>query len=328
MVRTLRRGLVLAALASFACTSVPTRDRDSGEDVASAMDVASPRDAQQPPDDRGVVLDSQTPPDDRVVPEDTGVTATTMDTGVAPMDTGVDARPATDTGVDARPPTDTGVDVRMPSDTGVDTGVDTGTASCPAGQTRCSGVCVDLNSDEAHCGRCASPCPAAANARPLCSAGRCTLVCARSFGDCNSTYADGCEASLSVSPNCGTCGNLCIRFAACVSGTCTPCGTGTIACGTACVNTNTDVNNCGACGFVCPTPPSGLGAARCVAGRCYHSNTCDPQRADCDRSAAGDYEVNTDSNSSHCGACGNVCGTGTYCCNGACRSTSLLCPRC
>lgn len=38
------------------------------------------------------------------------------------------------------------------------------------------------------------------------------------------------------------------------------------ACGATCVDTQSDLMNCGACGVVCPPPPSGTAA--CIAGRC------------------------------------------------------------
>lgn len=43
-----------------------------------------------------------------------------------------------------------------------DNGIDCGSGDpCPAGSARCGGVCVDLASDNAHCGRCDRPCASA-----------------------------------------------------------------------------------------------------------------------------------------------------------------------
>ncbi|MFO0563571.1 MAG: hypothetical protein U0269_36440 [Polyangiales bacterium] len=43
-----------------------------------------------------------------------------------------------------------------------DNGIDCGSGDpCPAGLARCGGVCVDLASDNAHCGRCDRPCASA-----------------------------------------------------------------------------------------------------------------------------------------------------------------------
>lgn len=80
-------------------------------------------------------------------------------------------------------------------------------------------------------------------------------------------------------------------------------------CGGACVETDTDVANCGACGNVCPDPPGGLAA--CVAGVCTMDcgalTNCDGVCLD----TSGDVF--------NCGACGTVCPDppgGTAVCNG------------
>jgi hypothetical protein len=62
------------------------------------------------------------------------------------------------------------------------------------------------------------------------------------------------------------------------------------------------VDNCGACGVVCPKVN---GTASCNAGECEVA--CDPGFADCDGSVKNGCEVDTTKNVDHCGGCGKVC---------------------
>ena len=78
----------------------------------------------------------------------------------------------------------------------------------------------------------------------------------------------GCGDVTSSKNNCGTCGHACSTSvshatAACVDSGCTfTCSSGYTACGGACVNEQTDDNNCGGCGFVCPS------GTTCGGGQC------------------------------------------------------------
>ncbi len=86
----------------------------------------------------------------------------------------------------------------------VDTGVD---VACPAGQTRCGAVCVDLASDLAHCGSCTNACATAPNGAVQCNAGVCTTVCNAGYNDCDAVTANGCEANCGAGRACaaGSC---------------------------------------------------------------------------------------------------------------------------
>ncbi len=94
---------------------------------------------------------------------------------------------------------------------------------------------------------------------------------------------------------CGSCGNFVC------------CTTGTACCNGTCTSVNSDANNCGACGNVCPasTPV-------CIQGTC---GNCPPPYTVC--SGVCTSLMNSASN---CGACGFACSLGWQCVDGVCRS--------
>jgi hypothetical protein len=118
------------------------------------------------------------------------------------------------------------------------------------------------------------------------------------------------------------------------------CPMGGTLCGTACINTSNDPNNCGSCGNVC-IPLNATGAA-CSGAMCTFT-ACNPGFADCDGIAANGCETNTHvaqstspaiygagSNSdlksgytrvptiTNCGACGVTCDDGIACTTDLC----------
>lgn len=109
------------------------------------------------------------------------------------------------------------------------------------------------------------------NGTTSCEAGKCLPVCDARHGDCDGNPNNGCEADLTTSASCGTCGAPCAA-----PGQCEAIGSG-YACRTCeqrgqktcpaaggtqqCVDTMNDPNNCGSCGLVCP-------GGTCKAGRC------------------------------------------------------------
>lgn len=124
---------------------------------------------------------------------------------------------------------------------------------CPTDTMLCGDRCVDVRSDEAHCGACERACPAGAE----CVSTRCE--CIEPLLACGAPAM--CIDTSSDDSHCGGCGNRCPAGSACVGGKCT-CPPGQTMCDGACRDLSSDPGNCGFCGASC------LGGGSCVAGRC------------------------------------------------------------
>jgi hypothetical protein len=138
------------------------------------------------------------------------------------------------------------------------------------GESECSGICTDLRWDNRNCGACGVSCESDA---PTCGDGVCT-TCPDYVGV--ASCSGSCVNILSDPQNCGSCGNACNLPEAvepyCVSGACVVDGCWqpfadcdhqpANGCET---NTDSDVNNCGSCGHVCPD---------CDGGPACHGGTC------------------------------------------------------
>ena len=165
---------------------------------------------------------------------------------------------------------------------------------CGTGLVRCGGVCVDVSSSAQNCGTCGNDCTTIPNtARGTCMVGMCAIACDPNRGDCDGVLANGCETDLTTSQNCGACttqctgGTLCgMRSGAygCVSSCTAPTP---MQCGSNCVDPQSDTDNCGTCGNICPVPTNGVPS--CTAG-----------------------------------VCGVVCDAGFHLCSGACVSNSAV----
>jgi Cys-rich repeat protein len=198
-----------------------------------------------------------------------------------------------------------------------------------------NGCEADLRSDPRNCGGCSRICGILPNSTPGCATGACGIAsCDAGFADCDRNVANGCEVDTrSSAEHCGACGRAC-AFAnasgACASGACrlVRCNPGFADCDgnplNGCeVNLATDIDHCGACRNVCPTPMGG--GAACRAGMCT-VGACARPLADCNGSPTDGCEVNTDTSIDHCGACGAACArpaNGTAGCRaGACEIAS------
>ncbi|MBL8952309.1 MAG: VCBS repeat-containing protein [Myxococcaceae bacterium] len=138
--------------------------------------------------------------------------------------------------------------------------------TCPDGQTRCDGRCVELSTSPRHCGQCGMACSSSSNGVAACVDGRCVAACTAGFADCDGDSSTGCETDVRTSAtHCGGCRRLCSAAAGatptCSNGVCAGCSANTRACGADCVDVNTDARHCGACGVAC-------GPFACVMGQC------------------------------------------------------------
>ncbi|MFZ5471543.1 MAG: hypothetical protein ACOZIN_19125 [Myxococcota bacterium] len=174
---------------------------------------------------------------------------------------------------------------------------DTSTGQCVSCLTdaQCNGARCNLSSHA--CVSClpgpTDNCPSGFYCRP-------DFVCERgckSNADCPSgqCLADHSCASCTSDGQCAA-GKVC-QGGACVDacGAQNPCGGSDSCCALRCVNTQSDVSHCGACGNVCAVGES------CCNGTCVRLDTVQ-----------------------NCGACGNGCTLGEGCCTGNCQSLSTL----
>ena len=93
------------------------------------------------------------------------------------------------------------------------------------------------------------------------------------------------------------------------------CKNGTVRCGKACVNKQTNPAHCGGC-----NRPCGAGVG-CVGGQCQGS--CQSPNTLC-----GNDCVDTDTDLDNCGECGTECGANETCDEGECVETVTCDPSC
>jgi hypothetical protein len=199
-----------------------------------------------------------------------------------------------------------------------------------------NGCEVNLDTNAAHCGECGRACGNQNVATATCQNGTCNSTCNQGYGNCSRPAApaadDGCETDTNASvQHCGGCNQNCDPNNAtgnCSGGTCmiATCDGTFEDCdnnvNNGCeVNTNTSANNCGMCGNVCNLPNATEG---CSGGTCTIAS-CNGDFENCDNNPANGCEVNTDTSTAHCGACGRACNNSNTanlaCANGLCTST-------
>ncbi|HRI63216.1 MAG TPA: hypothetical protein PK156_03235 [Polyangium sp.] len=205
---------------------------------------------------------------------------------------------------------------------------------CDPGFANCDAMALNgceaiLLTDPNNCGACGNQC----NAFQTCSNGTCkNNPCGAGTADCNSNPSDGCETSIETTQNCGFCNNACNLAnanEACTNRMCTidTCQAGFADCdmapGNGCEVDITKVANCGSCGNVCQSGPNST--ATCTNGMC--GLNCANGFADCNNNAADGCEVNLQTSTANCGACGYICsgtnGVSTACTAGKCTPTCL-----
>jgi hypothetical protein len=192
-------------------------------------------------------------------------------------------------------------------------------AACNEGFGDCdmnaaNGCETDVRVSTANCGVCGTTCPAPANGAATCAMGRCGVVCAAGFADCDGLAANGCEVDTRTdNTHCGACGRPCVipnGTPGCAAGMCAVgmCNAGFADCDGNVANgcetdTRTASANCGRCGNACMVAG---GSAACTNGACAVGG-CAPGRSDCDMNPTNGCEVDTQTSAANCGACGRVC---------------------
>jgi hypothetical protein len=180
-------------------------------------------------------------------------------------------------------------------------------ATCSASQTACGSACAVLATDDAHCGTCDKACASGES----CAASACYPHA------CGMTTCDPgavCVSNACVDKSCV--GVICPAPQSCGAGTCV-CAAPALTCGGACVDPQTDVANCGACGKACDA------SELCAKGACYPKDcagqVCGPSQV-CDQNRCVDR------------ACAGVicpgaetCANGTCGCNGASSTCAQAC---
>ena len=199
----------------------------------------------------------------------------------------------------------------------VGSGTPTSPGGCPnPDQTSCSGVCVDLASDDANCGACGNAC---AYNQSCSGDGRCmtadSISCLPGYPTAcsNAQHPFYCVDTENDSQNCGACGNACAPGEGCYGGSCLnfdPCTTaGGAWCNGRCTDLLIDESNCGACANECD-----YATETCMDGVCVGSSpSCPAGQTKC-----GGACVDITSNTDNCGACGNVCSAAQQCVEGVC----------
>ena len=187
-------------------------------------------------------------------------------------------------------------------------------SKCKDGYGDCNadpGCETQLNSSS-NCGSCGKSC-AVTNGSAMCTSGACgPVTCNAGFGNCDNN--PDCETPLNTTTNCGKCGTACDASKplcstvngqqACVSGCSAAAPT---RCGSACVDTNSDLANCGGCNKPCSFPNAD---ATCAGGACSQGQ-CKPGFGECNAAQPGcETPLGTNAN---CARCGDTCGANTKC---------------
>jgi hypothetical protein len=135
------------------------------------------------------------------------------------------------------------------------------------------------------------------------------------------------QVKVQTPANCGVTNpadaNLVVEYRGQLSGDQTTCAQSGLACNGICEETQTDPNNCGACGNVCPLTVSPYCLANpnqcsafqqsCISGVCGGCST--------GLTACSSTCTNLQSDPSNCGACGTVCLAGQVCNAGQCMGS-------
>ncbi len=127
------------------------------------------------------------------------------DADLADAAAGADAGRAPDSGAPSdagrRPDAAETPDAAGDAGSGRDASRDAG-SGCPG--TLCGAECVDLDSDEAHCGACDAPCTAPSNGSVACLGGECAIACDAGYHACGAECAPD-DSTSSCGTSCAPC---------------------------------------------------------------------------------------------------------------------------
>ncbi|KAK6504828.1 hypothetical protein TWF481_006765 [Arthrobotrys musiformis] len=162
---------------------------------------------------------------------------------------------------------------------------------------------------------------------------RCTCNCDNGGGICNGQCAD--NNFLSTKENCGACGRRCEGDLVCNSSRQCDCNWGALG--------RNSPDNCGVCGRRCATEkgiicsngecvcPFDTQTDRSNCGACGNicptGTHCNGGQCVCNEDQCGNVCLNLKYNPNNCGSCGNVCASG-YCKNGVCWDIPVDTPIC
>jgi hypothetical protein len=297
---------LVAACSSPRSSGPPPVDTDASSDVTSdlAVDVAPIVDV--PTDEPAVDAPQDAALD--VAPDGTADVGEDVLPDV-PADVPADVPVAVDAPVDvpADVPSDVPADVLPPLSCRSDRECGVRSQVCE----RTLGICVDCLT--------AVDC----TGTDICSGNRCVPApppC-RSDRDC-SARMQVCNTSRMLCVDCNTAvdcppNNVCNPDGSCAPQVCVP---GSVTCADESTRRVCSADGRTVTTTPCPTVTNGV--SRCGDGVC--ATTCNPGFADCDGNAANGCEVDTRTNASSCGRCGNVCpsaGGSAACVAGSCTLT-------
>lgn len=203
---------------------------------------------------------------------------------------------------------------------------------CRPGETPCNSACVNLNEDAKHCGGCNTACKDGER----CASGKCVTSCPSST---STVCGSSCIDVQSNRNHCGACNNTCADGQICFGGQCVlscpksapacgldgqkTCCSGT-CCNDTCLDLQSNSRHCGACNKPC------AGGSLCFQGQCVltcpdSAPLCGPtgQKTCCPNSCCNGACIDTQTNPTNCGSCGNACPKGQVCSLGHCK---LSCP--